>query len=493
MTDSSFLRTVAACLALFVLFGCGTPAPIERVVDTNKIPITTCSEKALDAFLKGRWLFDNLRVTDAHEYFQKAAEADSNFALAHLQVALSAPTVSERFDAFRRAVDASEHASEGERFLIAAYEAAVAGEPEIQHAKLQALVALFPRDERAHNELGNFLYFNQQDYEGAISAYRASIDINPAFTQPYNMLGYSLRFVGDYAAAEEAFRRYAELVPDQPNPYDSYAELLMKMGRFEESIAGYEKALAIDPNFVASFIGIGNNRMFMGRFEDARAAFSEIETIARNDRERRAICIWRAVSYLHEGDFENAIDEIQSCYDIAAETDDRGSMSADLNFLGDISLHSGRADEAAERYRAQIDMIESSDVTDEVKEAAARNQKYDLARVALSKGDLGTASVLAAEYREAVEARNVRLEIQRTHELEAMIAIAEGDPDQAVDHLEKGDQQDPQIWLLKARAHRALGDADAARLACEHVINFNQFSINLAFVRNTARELLESL
>lgn len=493
MTDSSSLRTVAASLALFVLFGCGTPAPIERVVDTDKIPITTCSEKALDAFLKGRWLFDNLRITDAHEYFQKAIEADPDFALAHLFVANTAPTGTERFEAFRRAVDRSENTSEGERFLIAAFEAAVAGEPEIQHAKLQALVALFPRDERAHNALGNFLYFNQQDYEGAIAAFRASIDINPAFTQPYNMLGYSLRFVGDYAAAEEAFKRYAELVPDQPNPYDSYAELLMKMGRFEESIAGYEKALAIDPNFVASFIGIGNNRMFMGRFEDARAAFSEIETIARNDLERRAICTWRAVSYLHEGDFENAIDEIQRRYDIAAETDDRGSMAADLNFLADISLHAGRADEAAERYRAQIDMVQSSDFSDEVKEAAARNQKYDLARVALWKGDLGTASMLAAEYRKAVEARKVRFEVQRTHELEAMIAIAESHPDLAVDHLEKANQQDPQTWLLKARAHRALGDADATRLACEHIINFNQLSINLAFVRNAAREVLESL
>lgn len=492
MTDTSLTRTLASSLALLFLFGCGTPAPVERIVDTDKIPITTCSEKALDAFLKGRWLFDNLRLTDAYEYFLKATEADPDFALAHLRVASTAPTNTVLFDAFRRAVDTSEHASEGERFLIAAFEAAVAGDPELQHAKLEALVALFPRDERAHNELGNFLY-GQQDFEGAISAYRASIEINPAFPQPYNMLGYALRFVGDFGAAEDAFKSYAELVPDQPNPYDSYAELLMKMGRYEESIASYQKALAIDPNFVPSYIGIGNNRMFMGRFEDARAAFSEIEAIARSDVERRLICTWRAISYLHEGDFENAFDEIQTRYDIAAETDDRGSMSGDLNFMGDMFLRAGRADEAADSYQAQIEMIQSSDVTDEVKEAAARNLKYDLTRVALWKGDLATASELADAYRDAVKINNVRFEIQRTHELDAMIAIAEGDLDDAIVHLEQANQQDPQIWLLKARAHAAMGDTDKARLACEQVIDFNQLSINLAFVRNTARELLESL
>ena len=168
-------------------------------------------------------------------------------------------------------------------------------------------------------------------------------------------------------------------------------------------------------------------------------------------------------------------------------------MSGDLNFMGDMFLRAGRADEAADSYQAQIEMIQSSDVTDEVKEAVARNLKYDLTRVALWKGDLATASELADAYRDAVKINNVRFEIQRTHELDAMIAIAEGDLDDAIVHLEQANQQDPQIWLLKARAHAAMGDTDTARLACEQVIDFNQLSVNLAFVRNTARELLESL
>jgi len=480
-------------LVFCALFGCGAAPPPERVVDTDKIPITTSSDEALDAFLKGMWLFDNLRITDAHEYFLKAVEADPDFALAHLRVAETASTASEYFDAFRRAVEASENASEGERYVIAAFEAGVAGKPELQHSKLEALVALFPRDERAHNALGNFLFFNQQDYERAITAYRAAIEVNPDFAQPYNNLGYALRFVGDFASAEEVFKRYTELIPDQPNPYDSYAELLMKMGRFDESIASYERALAIDPNFVASYVGVGNNQMFIGRFEDARSAFAQIEEFARTDQERRQACTWRAASYLHQGDFESAYDEIQRRYDIAAETDDRVAMSGDLNLMGDILLRAGRADDAAEKYPAQIEMIQNSEATAEVKEAAARNHMYDLARVALWKGDVASASELANAYREAVDTNSVRFDVQRTHELDAMIAIAENDIDSAIGHLERADQQDPQIWLLKARAYAAMGDTEGARLACVQVVNFNQLNFNLAYVRNTARELLESL
>ena len=406
------------------VLGCGAAPSGDRVVDMDKIPISTSSDEALDAFLKGQWLFENLRVTDAHRYFLKAVEADPEFALAHLRVANTAPTNSEFFQAFQRAVETSENASEGERHLIAAFEAAVAGEPEVQLAKLDALVTLFPKDERAHNALGDFLFFNQQDYERAIAVYRQAIELNPDFAPPYNMLGYALRFIGDYTAAEEAFKRYAELIPDQPNPYDSYAELLMKMGRYEESIASYEKALAIDPNFFASYIGIGNNQMFMDRFDDARTAFAKIQEIARNDAERRQAHTWIAASYIHQRDFESALQEIQKRYDIAAETDDRAALAADLNLMGNILLHVGKAHEAAEKFAAQIEMIQSSDATEEVREVAARNQIYDLARVALWRGDLDSAAELAEEYRDAVKVHNVRFETQRSHELYAMIAAA---------------------------------------------------------------------
>jgi tetratricopeptide (TPR) repeat protein len=493
VNEVSFLRTVLMGLTVCGVVACGAAPPVDRSVDRTKIPITTSCEEARDAFLKGRWLSENLRVTDAHKYFLKAVEADPNFALAHLGVANTASTNQEFFDAFRRAVDASANASEGERFLIAAREANLAGEPEVHLAKLEALVTLFPEDERAHNEIGNFLYFNQQDYQRAITSYREAIDINPKYASPYNMLGYALRQVGDFAGAEKAFQRYTERIPDQPNPYDSYAELLMRMGHYEKSIVSYEKALSIDPKFVASYIGIGTNQMFMDEFEDARLTFSRIEENARNNGERRQARVWTAASYLHQGDFESAFDEAQKLYDIAAETDDRSAMAGDLNLMGDIFLQAGRTDEAAEKYRAQIEMMQSSDATEEVMIAATRNQKYDLARVALWQADLDVAIELADKYRDEVATHNIRFEVQRTHELDGMIALAEGRMDAAIIHFEQANQQDPQIWLLKARTYAGMGDVNGARLACEQVVDFNQLNFNLAFVRNTARELLETL
>jgi Tfp pilus assembly protein PilF len=95
-------RNSVAAIAICNLIACAPAAQVEREVDTSKIPITTTSDEAFDAFLMGRWLLENLRVTDAHEYFLKATKADPEFALAHLRLANTASTNQEIFDARRR-------------------------------------------------------------------------------------------------------------------------------------------------------------------------------------------------------------------------------------------------------------------------------------------------------------------------------------------------------------------------------------------------------
>lgn len=479
-------------ISVLGLMACGGVQQPADTAGDGKMPITTASEEARAAYLQGQQLFDGLLLTDAHQYYLEAVEADPGFAMAHLRVANTSSTAQDFFAAMRSAVETADTCSDAEKMQIRAFEAAVNGEPDVQRSQLEALVAAFPRDERAHNTYAIFL-FGQQEYEPAIAEYEAATSINPDFAPPYNQLGYALRTVGDFEGAEEAFRTYTELIPNQPNPYDSYAELLMKMGRFEESIAKYEQALDVDPNFVASYIGISNNRMFMGEMEEARAALAGLEKIARTDGERRQACTWAAVSYLHEDAVEQAMVELQRRLDIAGETDDRPAMSGDLNMMGDILLNAGRAEEAAEKYEASVEMLKTSDATDDVKLAGERNHTYDMARVALDRGDMAVASELAASYREAVNGPNIRFEVQRSHELGARLALAHGAPDVALAKLYQANQQNPRVLMLEARAHSQLGDKEAARAACEQVVDFNQLSVNLAYVRGQARDMLESL
>lgn len=469
-------------LLMAALSGCAQPA------GDDEVPITTASEEARAAYLTGRDLIEKLRLTDARQYALEAVAKDESFALGHLLMANTATTATDFFDSLARAVELADQASDGERDMILGLDAGARGDPEAQLQHYSNLVASYPDDERAHNLLGGY-YFGRQEWEQAIGHYRKATEINPDFSQPYNQYGYALRFVDRYDEAEQAFQQYIRLIPDEPNPYDSYAELLMKTGRFEESIRSYEQALERDPDFVASYIGIANNRMFMGKPEEARETLRRLTEIARSDGERRQALFWTIVSYLHEGNHDEALRVAEERYAIAAATEDLGTMSGDLVLMGNILLDAGSYDEALAKYRESIELSERSDSPPEVKKAAGRNIFYNEARVALARGDLDTASAITNRYGDLVAQRQIPFELRRHRELVGLIALEQGDYRTAIEHLEKANQQDPRVLYEMALAYKGAGERDRAAETCDKAANWNALAINFAFIRGDAREL----
>jgi tetratricopeptide (TPR) repeat protein len=455
----------------------------------DKIPITTSSEEARRLYLQGRDLFEKLRAADARTYFEQAVAKDKTFALAHLGLANTAPSAKSFFDSAKEAVALAPRTSEGEKLLIRGFDAGVKGDVGGQRNDLTKLTALYPRDERGQNALGQY-YFGQQNYEAAIEAYKKATAIDPTFSQPYNQLGYAYRFLGKYAEAEQTFKKYTELIPDDPNPYDSYAELLMKMGRHDESIRNYEKALSLNKNFVASYIGIGNNQMFMGKGDEARATLARLAGVARNDGELRQAHFWTAVSYVYEGATEKALAEVEKMQAIAEKGGDVAALSGDQNLMGDILLESGQPDKALPLYRKTVETMERANVPAEVKEATRRNLLYDETRSALAKSDLAAAKAKSAAYAQAVATKKIPFEVRQSHELAGRIAIAEKSYAAAVQELEKASPRDPRVLYLLAVALQGKGDAARAKEVCAQAANFNELGVNYAYVRTKARETL---
>jgi tetratricopeptide (TPR) repeat protein len=480
-------RALACAIAIL---GLGTAA-VSRSAETgtDKIPITTSSEEARKLYLQGRDLFEKLRAADARTYFEQAVAKDKTFALAHLSLANTAPSAKAFFDSAKEAMALAPKVSEGERLQIEAFDAGVKGNVAQQKGDLTKLATLYPKDERVQNALGGF-YFGQQDYPSAIEAYKKATTLNPSFSQPYNQLGYAYRFTGKYAEAEQTFKKYTELIPDDPNPYDSYAELLMKMGRHDESIKNYEKALSLDKNFVASYIGISNNQMFTGKGAEARTTLGRLKAVARNDGERRLAHLWTAVSYVYEGDTDKALAEVEQMLAIAEKGGDLAAASGDQNLMGDILLEAGQPDKATPFYQKTVETIEKANVPVEVKEATRRNLLYDETRVALAKGDLPTAKTKSAAYAQQVAAKKVPFEVRQQHELAGRIAVAEKSWAAAVAELEQASQRDPRVLYVLATALKGKGDAARAREICKEAANFNELTVNYAYVRTRAKEML---
>ncbi len=453
----------------------------------GKIPVTTSSAEARAEFLKGQDLAEKLQVTDSIQHFQKAASLDPAFAAAEWNLATSAPTGKEFFEHLNKAVSLADKASHGEKLLILATQAGANNDAVKQKDDLEALVAAYPNDERAHFNLGGF-YFGQQDYAKAIEHYKKATELAPDYSTAYNILGYAYRQTADYANAEKAFQKYVELIPKNPNPYDSYGELLLKVGRFDDSIAQYRKALAIEPTFVNAHQGIAMDLLYSGKPDRALAELAEMTNKARNDGEKRTALFAATIVHIDGGQTARALADVDAQYAIGEKTKDVPTMAFDRGLKGLILLDSGKADQAKKEFEASVKIVEDSTLSPQIKDNARLAHHYNLTRVALAKKDLAGAKSHAEEFRKGSEVSKNPFQVKVVHELDGIVALAEKDYDKTIAELQQSNLQNPQDLYRLCQAWGAKGDAAKAADFCRQAADFNSLPlVNYAFVRTKAK------
>jgi len=463
------------------------PAVTATPVGGGKIPVTTASADAKAEFLQGRDLSERLQVTDSIPHFQKAVSLDPNFAWAELSLAITAPTGKEFFEHLNKAVALADKASNGEKLLILAAQDGANNDAVKLKEHLEALVAAYPNDERAHYNLGGY-YFGQQDWSKALEHYRKATEIAPDYSTAYNILGYAYRQSGDYASAEKAFQKYIQLIPRDPNPYDSYGELLLKMGRWDDSIAQYRKALAVNPNFVNAHQGIAMDLLYSEKAADAEKELAEFSKKARNDGEKRTALFARTVVHLDGGQTAKALADVDAQYALGAASNDVPAMAFDRGLKGLILVENGKADAAKKEYDAGFQLVQGSSLSQEVKDNAKLAHRYNMARVALARGDIAGAKKEADEYRQGAATAKNPFTLKNSHELDGIIALTEKDYDKAIAELQQANAQNSFDTYRLCLAYAGKGDTAKAAEMCAKAADFNGLpNVNYAFVRVKAK------
>jgi tetratricopeptide (TPR) repeat protein len=456
---------------------------------SGKIPITTKSEDARQEFLLGRDLSEKLQAQESLQHFDKAISLDPQFASAELARANSAATAKEFFEHLNKAVSLADKASDGEKLLILATLAGSNGDVVKQKDDLEKLVAAFPNDERAHFNLGAF-DFGQQDFPAAIEHLKKAPELAPNYSPAYNMLGYAYRQADDDANAEQAFKKYIELIPNDPNPYDSYAELLLKMGKFDESITQYRKALTIDPHFVPSHFGIAADLLYQGKPAEAEAELQKMADQARNDGELRTALFGMAVVASDSGKMEKAVQAMDKEYAVAEKKNDVAAMAADLQAKGNIIAEMPNYDLAAKQFDRSLQMVEGSDLSQEIKDNATLLHHFNQCALAIGKKDFAAANTHAEAYRQGAEASKNPAQVKLGHELAGRIALAQKNYDKATAELEQANQQDPRNLYRLGQAYQAKGDTAKAQKFYTDAAGFNSLpALNYAFIRIKAQKL----
>src|SRR5437899_355067 len=149
---------------------------------------TTSSLEALKADSLGAKAKREKGPAAALPYHQRAIQLDPTFAVGYWEVGLDYFGLGEPGRAseyFTKAFQLREHASEREKLAITAdYYSNVTGELDKAAQTFQEEIASYPREYRAHLDLGN-VYTAQGQYEKSVEAYRQSLRLAPDNVAPY--------------------------------------------------------------------------------------------------------------------------------------------------------------------------------------------------------------------------------------------------------------------------------------------------------------------
>jgi len=459
----------------------------------NEIPITTSSKEALQAFLRGRELFDDVRVLEALPYFEKAVKLDSNFASAYLNLAQASNIYdfNKYLYNLNKAESLADKVSEGEKIQILLARTGLSGNVPKQKDLLEQLAAMYPKDKRAHYQLASFNN-GQRDYAKAIEQYQKAVELDPKFAMIYNEMAYCYLYDGNLPEAEKAIKQYVQLKPNEPNPYDSFAEILMKEGKFEESIRNYEKALALNPDFTGSYIGIGTDYVLLNKPDEARKEIQKLFDRAKTDGIRQQALYAMVNSFVDEGNFPKSLETLQKSYEISEKNKDAANQYGDLATMGYILMESGKLKDAENMFSKAIVVVRKSDLPADIKNNIEQDFLGNSALLALKNGDSKTAKIHAEKLRVNAESLQNPNRLRNYHNVEGRIALQEKRFDAAITEFQQASQRSPDVLFRTGEAYFGKGDMAKAKECWEKAAHFNEIASSNAFVRKQALQRLET-
>jgi serine/threonine-protein kinase len=222
-----------------------TPEEETRLASTHQV-----NPEAYEAYLKGQFHWGRLYTKDleiALQYYELALEKDSNYALAYAGIA-------QAWSGRMQMGDVPPHEA-GPRVKAAAMKA----------LELDSTLA------EAHYTLAVFRTWTEWDWEGAETAFRRAIELNPNYPDARAFYSHFLNMMRRSEEAMAQIERALELDPFNALFQAFYGVDLMIVRRYDDAIAQFQKVLSTVPNH-----GVALNMIWItfhnkGMYEEALA------------------------------------------------------------------------------------------------------------------------------------------------------------------------------------------------------------------------------
>jgi tetratricopeptide (TPR) repeat protein len=353
--------------------------------------VTTTSEKAYEAYQKGKDYSYRLYESEALQEFERAAQLDPNFAMAYASMAMLYKNRDRKNDyetAKAKALSLLNQVTDKERIQIDLGFAGADNRHDDMVKYADELLKKYPQSFEAHEYLSG-KYFTEKNYDKAIEENLIILKKDPNHVVSYNLLGYSYFYKGEYDKALQYIEKYSKLAEDQANPHDSHGELLLDLGRYDEALLQFQKADSIKPGLSFVMAHIGDTYFAKGMYRDAA------------DTYLKAKDLWPAESFKAEMD-----DNIAWCYILRGQLDKASALLAEVvsrvpdnikayDFIGAIYAYQGNIDNAKAQLAVIKNIIKKYNETHPggsmEKVPPDKGQDYLTGRIEMAKGDFKSA------------------------------------------------------------------------------------------------------
>ncbi|MEO8042917.1 MAG: tetratricopeptide repeat protein, partial [Acidobacteriota bacterium] len=376
--------------------------------------------------------------------------------------------------------------SPGEREWILSARDQNVGNAAGQLTHLQQLVKLFPRDKRAHSQLG-FYYRGVGDEPTALMHFNEAAKIDKNYAPVFNNIGYSNMALGKYADAEAAFKTYIKLIPNNPNPYDSYAEMLMNTGKYDDSIKQYNMALSKDPTFIASYRGMGNDYGYKGDYAKSRETYGLMFSKATNDGNRDQALLSTMNSWLAQGKYNEALEVNAKRIAVSKAAGDAQTLIGLYNLAGFINVEAGNMDGALAQFEMASKLQDDPSLAPGLKGNREFNERLARARYLAARGEFDKAQS------ELNLAKGTNVNQQRGFsQVSGYLALQQKNYTKANEFFAKANPADPYVWYYQAVALEGAGDTKGAMALYQKIVDRNQLdATGYAIVRPRAMAKLK--
>lgn len=257
---------------------------------------------------------------------------------------------------------------------------ALAGKSAQAKTAYDEAASAFPNSAVVFNNRGRFL---QQDgkLDAAIVDFTRALEEEPNYYTAFANRAYCLAELGNFAAAELDYTQSLKQNPNQPTIHHLRAEARLAQGKAKAAMEDYQRMIALDPKNAVAVSELGFAQFFGG---DPQAAANSFQRAVQMDSNLRYVDSWRYLALTAAGQTPAAqalltvsrnkavgdrdwidllvlyqggvvdVDELRK--GLSSEAEMKAMQQCELEFfVGRRLLADGKAEEAAERFRAAIE------------------------------------------------------------------------------------------------------------------------------------------